>query len=89
MTQVLRDLVFNQIGIRNWLDLNGLLCQTKEEFSARGRFPAVEAKGELVEVVFKMLLSDGALVGSKHPAFEQGDHTVNSRQQMEALFLGP
>ena len=80
MTQVLQDLVFNQIGIWNWLDLNGLLCQTKEELSTPGRFPAIEAKGELVEVVFKMLLSNGALVGSKHPAFEQGDHAVNSGQ---------
>ena len=35
-----------------------------------------------------MLLSNGALVGSKHPAFEQGDHTVNSGQQMDALFQG-
>jgi transposase len=87
-TQVLQDLVLNQIGIGNWLDLNSLLCQAEEEFSARGRFPAIEAKGELVEVVFEMLLSNGALVGSKHPALEQGDHVVNSGQQMEAPVLG-
>jgi|ERR1700736_3840065 hypothetical protein len=30
--------------------------------STRGRFPAIEAKGELVEVVFKMLLSLRALL---------------------------
>ena len=41
-----------------WFDLDGLLHEPVEQLPAGGRTAAVEAEGELVEVVVEMLVLD-------------------------------
>ncbi len=50
------------------LELNGLLEQPVEEEAAVAGAAAVEAEGELVEVVVELLRADGALVGTEQMA---------------------
>ena len=38
------------------------------------RVAAIESEGELVQVVFKVIMGNGALMGSGQPAFEQRDY---------------
>ncbi len=54
-------------------DLDRLLEQSVEDEAAVAGVAAVEAEGELVEVVVEMLAAGGALVGAEQPAFEQAE----------------
>ena len=51
-------------------NLHGLLGQTIEQLAPRGRSAAVESKGELVEVVVQMILSDRALMSTEQPSLQ-------------------
>ena len=65
-----------------WRDLDGLLSQSEEKFSARSRLAAIEAKDELIQIVIQMLVPYRALVGSKNPTFEQRRSLVRSGHQI-------
>ena len=71
----------NKQLVRNWRHLHGLLRQTVKQLAARGRIPAIEAKGELIQIVVQMLRRNGTLVGSQQPALEQGCHPMHPWQQ--------
>jgi len=60
------------------LELYGLLEESVEEEAAVTRAAAVEAEGELVEVVVELLRADGALVGAEQPALEQRGDAVDA-----------
>ena len=45
------------------------------------RSPAIEAKGELVEIVRQMLTLDAALVGPQQPPFEQRRNSMHSWEE--------
>ena len=64
---------------RRVLDLDGLLEESVEEEAAVTRAAAVEAEGELVEVVVELLRADGALVGAEQPAFQKRGDPVHAR----------
>jgi hypothetical protein len=49
---------------------------------------AVEAEGELVEVVVKLVVADRALVGAQDPAFDQRGDEVRVRQDHVAGVSG-
>ena len=65
---------------RHVLDLDGLLQQPVEEHAAAVRVPAVEAKGELVEVEVELADADPAVVRAEEPALEQRGDAVNAGQ---------
>ena len=42
-----------------------LLGETKEEFAAAFRPPPIEPEGKLIQVVVKVLVTDGSLMGAQ------------------------
>ena len=62
---------FGHLGIGNRFDNNCLLDKAVEEFAAGARCPSVEAKGEFIKVVVKVLSADCALVRSQQPSLDQ------------------
>jgi len=58
-----------------------LLEEPVEEQAAVIGAAAVEAEGELVQVVVELLRADGALVGAEQPAFEQRGDAVHARHR--------
>ncbi|CAN5500899.1 hypothetical protein BH09VER1_BH09VER1_53480 [soil metagenome] len=81
MHNILRS---HQLFVGHRGNLDGMLCQSEEEFSAGGRLSSVEAKSELIKVVVEVLGPHGSLMGSKHPALEQGNRPMDPREQMFA-----
>ena len=65
--------------VGNWVHLNGLLYHPVEQHSARSRSPSVKSKGELVEVVVKMLVAYRAMEGTRQPCFQQPHHVMHAR----------
>ena len=57
---------------------NGLLGKAMEEQPAGAGAPAIEAEGELVEVVVEMPVLDAALMGSHQPSLEQRGNVMNA-----------
>src|SRR4030065_217540 len=51
------------------------------------RSAAIEAEGELIEVVIQMLGADRSLVCAKQPSFQQRHHPVNSGQKFTGRLL--
>jgi hypothetical protein len=64
-----------------------LLDKPKEQLPARGRFPAIEAEGELVEVVVQVLVADRTLESAKEPALQERDHAMDVWKQVLAFRL--
>src|SRR3972149_734682 len=68
--------------VRHWLHRRCLLDQTVEQLPARAGGPAVEPKGELVEVVVEMLGAYGSLMSPHQPPLEERHHPVDAGQQL-------
>jgi len=68
--------------VGEWVDSYSVLEQALEEQAAVTRTSTVEAEGELVQVVVDMVEARRALMSPEQPAFEQGDHQVDARQQL-------
>ena len=62
-----RDRV-NDPVVRDRVDGHCLLRQAVEEHATAARPPAIEAEGELIQVVVEVLMADGSLVGSHQPS---------------------
>jgi hypothetical protein len=75
-----RRWVNNQI-VSNRADDDRLLREAKKELPAALGFSAVEAEGKFIQIVVKVLVTDGALMRSHEPAFEQGENAVDAGQQ--------
>ena len=56
---------FDHLGVWGRFDSNCLLEKSVEKFAAGARGSSIEAKGELVKVVVKMLSANCALVRSQ------------------------
>jgi len=67
--------------VRVRFDADGLLEQPVEEKSTMVRPAAVEAEGELVQVVVELLVADSALVGAQQPPLEQARDAVDFGHQ--------
>jgi hypothetical protein len=80
---------FDQSCKRGRIYLHSLLGQAIEQFAARGRRAAVESKGELVEVIVQVVVSDCTLMGAQQPSLQQRDHAMHARQQLRRGFLLP
>jgi hypothetical protein len=50
---------------------------------------AVASENKFVEVVVKVIMAGGSLVGTHQPSLEKGDDTVGARQQVFAFRLIP
>src|SRR3989475_2807180 len=74
-------------GIRNGFDAYRLLSQPEEELAATSRSASVESKGELLQVVIEVLVTDRPLMGPDQPPFEQRYHKVNPGHQFGRRFL--
>jgi len=59
-----------------------LLDQSVKQQPAGSGCAAVEAKGELVEIVIQMICPARALVGAEQPALEKGDRLMDAGQQI-------
>jgi hypothetical protein len=65
------------------------LQQPVEEQATVARVAAVEAEGELVEVVVELCVADGTLVGAQHPALDQrGDEVHVWQHDMRGVAAG-
>jgi hypothetical protein len=62
---------------RDRLGGDGLLEQAVEEQPRMPEVAAVEAAGELIEVVVEVVGLDWALVGAEQLALQQGEHPVD------------
>src|SRR5271157_465539 len=80
---------FDQGCKRGRIYLHSLLGQAIEQFAARGRGTTVESKGELVEVIVQVVVSDCTLMGAEQPSLQQRDHAMHARQQLRRGFLLP
>src|SRR5664280_2121077 len=78
---------FDQGCKRDRIYLHSLLGQAIEQFAARGRRAAVEAKGELVEVIGQVIMANRTLMGAEQPSLQQRDHAMYVRQQLRRGFL--
>jgi hypothetical protein len=72
------------IGPIDGLNLRGLLDQAVEELTAGSRGPAVEAEGELVQVLVEMAGSDSTLMGAEKPPLEQRGDEVDTGHDLMA-----
>ena len=73
----------------NRIDGHSLLHQTKEKLASTLGSPTIESERELVEIVAQMFMTDGPLVRSHQPSFEQGDYAVDARHQLGCGLLLP
>ena len=71
----------NHRSICGWVNLSGLLKQSKEQFATRTRRSTIESKRELVEVIVKVLSTHGTLMRAKQPSFQQRCNTVYARHK--------
>jgi hypothetical protein len=62
--------VFDQGPVRRGLDGHSVLRQPEKQLPAMAGAAAVEAKGELVQVVIQMRARDRALMGTEEPTLE-------------------
>lgn len=85
MTPQPLPVVANQTGVGDRRDLDRLLGQSVEELPAGSGFAAVESEDELIEIILKVGVIDGALMGPQQPTFHQGDDAVRPAQHMEAI----
>ena len=69
----------NQI-VGNRADGDRLLREPKEVLPTAFGFSAVEAEGKFIQIVVKVLVTDGALMGLHEPAFEQRENAVDAGQ---------
>src|SRR5260221_2230476 len=76
---------FDQLFKRHGGSLHGLLGQAIEQLAARCRGPAVESKGELVEIFIQMLVPNRSLMSAEQPSLEQRDDAMNSGQHVLRL----
>jgi hypothetical protein len=67
---------FDQGCKRGRIYLHSLLGQAIEQFVARGRRTTVESKGELVEIIIQVMVSDRTLMGAEQPSLQQRDHVT-------------
>ena len=73
--------------VRGGINRHGLLHEPEEKSTPTLGSPPVEAKGELVQVVIKVLLADRSLVGAQQPPLEEGDYAIDPRQQLRGSLL--
>ena len=64
---------------RHGLNNHGLLRRPEEELAAVHRLAAIKPKGELIQVVVQMLVTDCSLVGPHQPPFQQRDPPLKFR----------
>jgi hypothetical protein len=80
---------FNDGFVGQGLNPDGVFEQSPEEQASASRAPAVESKGELIEVVIELLGADRPLVRSQQPALQQGDDQVHSWHQIHGGLSAP
>ena len=80
VTNVVRSRPSSDDGV-DWdgIDLDGLLEQAEEEEPAAAGAAAVEAEGELVQVVVEVARAHAAVVRAEQPALEQGSLQSGTR----------
>ena len=66
-----RFLAAGQTTVGHWVHREGLLHEAEEEQSPMSRRTAVEAEGELVEIVGQLRSLDSALVRSQQPPLQK------------------
>ncbi len=66
---------------------NSLLGQSIEKLATARWSPAIESECKLVQVILKMTMIHGTLMGSHQPPLEQRNNSMNSRHQFTGRFL--
>ena len=79
---------FDHLSVWYRFSSNCLLKKSVEKFAAGARGSSVEAEGELVKVVVKMLSADCALVRSQQPSLNQRCHAMDTRKEGMGIFAG-
>jgi hypothetical protein len=59
------------------LDSHSLLRKTVEKFSAASRISTIETEGKFIEIVVKVLMANGPLVGAQQPSFEERNYSMD------------
>jgi len=76
------QVVCDQLGVRYRFQLNGLLSQAVKQHAAWRRCPTVKPKGELIQIVRQMLMTNRTLMRSQQPSFQETGYAVACRQQV-------
>src|ERR1035441_2574116 len=66
-----------------------LLNEAEEQHPSAFRSPPIKPERELVQVVGKVLVADGALVGTDQPSFQQRHDQMHPRQQLPGVLALP
>jgi hypothetical protein len=73
--------LLDDLRIGDWLDGHGLLRKTIEKLSAASRISTIETKGKFIKIVVKVLLTDGSLMRTEQPSFQEGDYSMDPREK--------